>query len=75
MLAPTLDFKIGHVLNLPFDVNTAKAQESLAIECVEISNLDWASAEAFWGFEAPPFVAKMKTKRDCTRRGQGLRRK
>ena len=63
MLAPTLDFKIGHVLNLPFDVNVAKTQESLASECVEISNSDWASAEVFWKFVGLPIIVKNKNEK------------
>ena len=56
MLAPTLDFKIGHVLNLPFDKNAAVGQVEGASRCVELSNLDWAQYETFWKFERPAFV-------------------
>lgn len=55
MLAPTLDFKIGHVLNLPYDGRTAVGQEQLAKDCISISEADWSDYETYWGFEGLKF--------------------
>lgn len=56
MLAPTLDFKIGHVLNLPFDIEAASASCSASREAVAISLNDWNEYETSWGFKGNPLV-------------------
>ena len=48
MLAPTLDFKIGHVLNLPFNEKAASTHSDLAKKCVAISEKDWIKSETYW---------------------------
>jgi len=50
MLAPTLDFKLGHVLNLPLKMSVANSQAEMARECTEISNEDWAGDETCWDY-------------------------
>ena len=56
MLAPTLDFKIGHVLNLPYRVDVAEGQANCARTCVDMSSEDWRSSEGFWEFERLAFI-------------------
>ncbi len=51
-LAPTLDFKIGHVLNLPFCLGDAPELNAIALRCIERSKRDWDSQETAWGFAA-----------------------
>lgn len=56
MLAPTLDFKIGHVLNLPFDSDVAHTQIEPAKKCIEISKKDISILETYWEFNKPPVI-------------------
>lgn len=57
MLAPTMDFKLGHVLNLPFasgiGPNAALNAENLAI-CVKS---DWDAFETSWDFTTLPLIS------------------
>jgi type II restriction/modification system DNA methylase subunit YeeA len=56
ILAPTLDFKIGHVLNMPFDETTASKLKENCKSAIEISELDWNSKELSWGFCRNPII-------------------
>lgn len=51
-LAPTLDYKLTHVLSLPVDGALQESTEigTLTRECVEIAKRDWDSIETSWGF-------------------------
>jgi hypothetical protein len=53
MLAPTLDFKIGHVLNLPL-VADGKLIDTSSV--VNISRTDWDSFETSWDFKTLPVL-------------------
>lgn len=53
MLAPTLDFKIGHVLNLPL-VADGKLIDTSTV--VNISSYDWNSFETSWDFKTLPIL-------------------
>ncbi len=56
MMAPTLDFKLGHVLNMPY-VDVPEAP-SIAEKCVAISEPDWDAYERSWDFQSlPPLTA------------------
>lgn len=61
MLAPTLDFKIGHVLNLPYRADVAESQAECAKICVDISSEDWRSSEGYWEFERLAFIPSNPT--------------
>lgn len=50
MLAPTLDFKLGHVLNLPFPFNVLTVATRSVKDAVIVSRMDWASYETSWEF-------------------------
>lgn len=56
MLAPTLDFNLGHVMSIPFLDALPADFASWAEECVEIAWLDWNQRETAWGFERSPLV-------------------
>ncbi len=56
MLAPTLDFKLGHVLNLPFKPDLANRVAGLAEECQQISSIDWNSQEVAWSFQTHSLI-------------------
>lgn len=57
MLAPTLDFKIGHVLNLPLNERIPQEALEIAFSNVDLSQSDWDSFETSWGFSAFPLLA------------------
>jgi len=50
MLAPTLDFKLGHILNLPVVGNASKDISEIAESAVRLSACDWESYETSWDF-------------------------
>lgn len=54
MLAPTLDFKIGHVRSLPIETNERERVSHLAERCIEISMTDWDMFETSWDFRVSP---------------------
>ena len=45
ILAPTLDFKLGHILSLPFIINNINISP-----CIQISKDEWDSRETSWGY-------------------------
>ena len=58
ILAPTLDFKLGQMLSLPFDCQNALSEEALSIvdNALRISRTDWVAFETSWGFVWHPLV-------------------
>lgn len=56
MLAPTLDFKLGHILNLPVIKNAAEKIKRNRNSAVKLSLSDWNSYETSWDFETSPLV-------------------
>ena len=56
MLAPTVDFKLGHVLNLPFKSEPVNAAQHGVAQCVQLSEADWDSFERSWNFKSLPIV-------------------
>jgi hypothetical protein len=57
MLSPTLDFKIGHILNLPIGENTSKTARENAQAAVELSKADWDAYETSWDFTTLPLLS------------------
>ena len=56
MLAPTIDFKLGHVLTLPFDsVLPISISENVTL-AVSSSRQDWDSYETSWDFTVLPLL-------------------
>lgn len=60
MLAPNLDFKLGHVLNLPLpaSVDVRERLAAVASEAVGIAKALWDSAELSLEFEDHPLVVR-----------------
>ncbi|MCD4843295.1 MAG: BREX-1 system adenine-specific DNA-methyltransferase PglX [Methanosarcinales archaeon] len=56
MLAPTLDFKLGHVLNLPFKSDLPKLINSNTLTNILMSKTDWDSYETSWNFTTLPLL-------------------
>ncbi len=56
MLAPTLDFKLGHILNLPFADGIQRRIIELRNTAVDISDSDWDSFEYSWNFKCSPLI-------------------
>ena len=57
-LSPTLDFKVGDIVQIPFIQNNGYFGEvsSIANSCVDIARQDWDSFETSWDFEQHPLV-------------------
>lgn len=56
MLAPTLDFKLGHVLNLPTVEGVSDEVGSNREHCVKTALADWNSYETSWEFISSPLL-------------------
>jgi hypothetical protein len=51
ILAPTLDYKVGDVIQIPWVKESFSEQSRLlACECVELAKSDWDSSEISWDF-------------------------
>lgn len=51
LLAPRLDFKLGHVLSLPVRVQENSRVSELATRCIDLSKRDWDADELSADFE------------------------
>jgi hypothetical protein len=63
ILAPTVDFKLGHIMNVPArpgDSVARKISENCR-KCIQISQIDWDEAETSWGFRNSPLIADVAT--------------
>ncbi len=58
MLAPTLDFNLGHVMSIPFLDTLPPEFASWAEECVQLAWQDWDRRETAWGFQVSPLVRR-----------------
>jgi hypothetical protein len=56
MLAPTLDFKLGHILNLPVAGNVSRDICQTSKSAVQLSTRDWNSYETSWDFTSLPLL-------------------
>ncbi|RLA44680.1 MAG: BREX-1 system adenine-specific DNA-methyltransferase PglX, partial [Gammaproteobacteria bacterium] len=56
MLAPTLDFKLGHILNLPIIEHAPKKLKIIIKMAIKLSSLDWVSNETSWDFAVFPLL-------------------
>ena len=79
MLAPTMDFKLGHVLKLPVRRDESLEQElaGLASECIEAAREGWDEAETAYGFTSLGVVTGQTVagwwRRSPTARGEATR--
>jgi len=56
MLAPTLDYKLGHVLNLPFNNQFDSRIRVIADKNISLLKKDWDSFETSWEFLSSPLL-------------------
>lgn len=58
ILAPTVNFQVGDIGNLPLIIDTDKKKniEILADQCISISEEDWNDSEVSWDFSTHPFI-------------------
>ena len=59
VLAPTINYQVGNIANIPVIVNH---QKKIAVDCIaksniSISKLDWDSFEISWDFDTHPLIA------------------
>ena len=56
ILAPTIDFKVGDVIEIP-DADASKdVIVELARDCIDIAQKDWDSYEISWDFSRHPLA-------------------
>jgi len=56
MLAPTMDFKLGHILNLPIIKDSYNTLDILVEKAIDLSTYDWNSYETSWDFTQNPII-------------------
>ncbi|GAA2435252.1 BREX-1 system adenine-specific DNA-methyltransferase PglX [Mycolicibacterium llatzerense] len=56
LLAPRLDFKLGHVLSLPIRVRESAHVSGLVARCVDLSKQEWDTCELSADFQGSPLV-------------------
>ncbi|WPO69096.1 BREX-1 system adenine-specific DNA-methyltransferase PglX (plasmid) [Acinetobacter haemolyticus] len=56
MLAPTMDFKLGHILNLPIIKDSYNTLDILVEKAIDLSTYDWNSYETSWDFTENPII-------------------
>lgn len=57
ILSPTLDFKVGDILEIPHaKVLLANKDLDLANDCIKLSRYDWDSYETSWDFASQPLL-------------------
>lgn len=56
ILAPTLDFKVGDIIRIPFINSDASEIVSIGSNLIELSKYDWDSFETSWDFEQHPLL-------------------
>ncbi|WP_245282892.1 BREX-1 system adenine-specific DNA-methyltransferase PglX [Neorhizobium galegae] len=57
MLAPTLDFKLTHVLSLPFAAQSSTSLVQIVTDAVEMAKSDWDAYETSWDFTTLPLLS------------------
>ncbi|WP_438965581.1 BREX-1 system adenine-specific DNA-methyltransferase PglX [Flavobacterium sp.] len=50
VLAPTLDYKVGDIIQVPLKILDADQIEIIVEENIKVSNLEWYSRETSWNF-------------------------
>lgn len=61
LLAPRLDFKLGHVLSLPIRVRESARVTDLAAQCIHLAKQDWDANELSVDFLASPLIGADRT--------------
>ncbi len=65
LLAPRLDFKLGHVLSLPIRVTRDERVIELVSKCISLAQEDWDRSELSPGFSGSPIVGRSGTAADA----------
>ena len=57
-LSPTLDFKVGDIISIPFVEDECKKGDVVSIVCnqIDLSKADWDAYETSWDFKRCPMV-------------------
>ena len=60
MLAPTINYQVGNIANIPVIYDTEKSEEisKLALENIDLAKEDWDSNEYSWDFKINPIFSK-----------------
>lgn len=56
-LSPTIDFKVGDVIQIPCKIESLKQVHYFAQNNIDISKSDWDSFETSWDFKTHPLIA------------------
>ncbi|MFG3121637.1 BREX-1 system adenine-specific DNA-methyltransferase PglX [Streptomyces sp. NPDC048201] len=56
LLAPRLDFKLGHVLSLPVRVRSDARVAELVTRCIELAKAEWDDSELSVDFQKSPII-------------------
>lgn len=67
LLAPRLDFKLGHVLSLPIRITRDERVTDLVNECISLARQDWDRFELSSDFSGSPLVGLPGTTADAIR--------
>lgn len=60
IINPTVHFHVGYFNKLPY-CNIGAAASEIALAAIEISRVDWNSAETSWGFMSLPLIRHQST--------------
>jgi len=73
-ISPTLDFKVGDIISLPYIVDDSKTDEieALVEQAVTLSKEEWDSYETSWDFQEHPLVRISKGLWDVTAVGAAM---
>ena len=55
-LSPTIDFKVGDIIQIPYVPTDGNNVDILTAKCVDCSHIDWDSYETSWDFKKNPLV-------------------
>lgn len=61
IFSPTVDFKVGDVIQIPDYSQKDEIISELTEKCIELSKREWDSYETSWNFERHPFIGHFCT--------------
>lgn len=65
IFSPTVDFKVGDVIQIPDFAQKDEFISELTKRCIELSKEDWDSYETSWDFQHHPLLRKVSTIEDA----------
>jgi type II restriction/modification system DNA methylase subunit YeeA len=66
-ISPTIDFKVGDIIQIPLIHNRVDEVVNLVKRCIEISKDDWDSFETSWNFKRHPLASGMYIEKEFER--------